>query len=111
MSEPNLKLCPFCGGKPYLRNRHDYWRVECEDCPVQISMDTAGDCVEAWNRRAPCPPGPAASMLARVLGVASPAGLDGAVRYLTPIGGDERRTREAVQAFLDEVHAGEQIPE
>ncbi len=57
MSEPELKRCPFCGGRPYLQNRHDHWRLSCEDCPVQIVMDTTRDCVDTWeNRRAPAEP-------------------------------------------------------
>lgn len=46
----NLKLCPFCSGKPKALGCHVY----CEDCFVATTIyDTQAEAAEAWNRRAP----------------------------------------------------------
>lgn len=53
---PELKPCPFCGGKATKRVDRGKHRVECCNL-LACSMQTAwwhneGSAVEAWNRRA-----------------------------------------------------------
>jgi Lar family restriction alleviation protein len=48
-----LKACPFCGGKAYLRTVMNRNFAECEACyadgPQEASREKAAD---SWNRRA-----------------------------------------------------------
>ena len=53
---PDLKPCPFCGGKDsgMLTTSYDgYWfAVFCENCMVQTrKCRQEKDAIEAWNRR------------------------------------------------------------
>lgn len=57
-----LKPCPFCGGKPMLRDFEQrrffeavkvYYYVQCPCCDVRTSLDEEPLIVEAkWNGRA-----------------------------------------------------------
>ena len=54
---PELKPCPFCGGKAELMRDHDgTWSVICgERCgvsPATCCYEKREDAVSAWNRRA-----------------------------------------------------------
>ena len=54
---PDLKPCPFCGGKDsgMLTTSYDgYWfAVFCENCMVKTrKCRQEKDAIEAWNRRA-----------------------------------------------------------
>lgn len=61
MSEPNLKPCPFCGGKAMMlpiESNRTYSMVKCLTCGaesgmVKISAEYSSDeiAVEKWNRR------------------------------------------------------------
>lgn len=49
-----LKLCPFCGGEPFMKQYKDFYlyKVICENCYVE----TGGWCekrkaINTWNRR------------------------------------------------------------
>lgn len=54
MNAPELKPCPFCGGKPYLANVEmvgcSY--VVCTDCRMQSDDMSKDRAVDQWNRRA-----------------------------------------------------------
>jgi Lar family restriction alleviation protein len=51
---PELKPCPFCGGKALLTNREmpGCAFVVCEGCQAQGDDGTVERVVAAWNRRA-----------------------------------------------------------
>ena len=57
---PDIKRCPFCGGKSKLKKfRSKYtlfsvaYYVECSVCKVRTTMSfNPGEPIEAWNRRA-----------------------------------------------------------
>lgn len=58
---PNdLKPCPFCGGKPFIRKCQDvlnrkYYSVKCT-CGVLIHFSKKRyEVIDAWNRRADVP--------------------------------------------------------
>lgn len=58
---PDLKPCPFCGGKARLIKKswtefggpYDF-TVHCDDCSAGIRcyFPTENEAIEAWNRRA-----------------------------------------------------------
>jgi len=54
-SEPELKPCPFCGGKAEaMTNMGDYTYYRCKKCLVRThdcSCETEPEAREAWNRR------------------------------------------------------------
>ena len=62
--EPELKPCPFCGGKAKVRSEDRkkgkaYWahcaepiETGCDVRPVTCRFDTPEEAAEAWNRRA-----------------------------------------------------------
>ena len=47
-----LKPCPFCGGKPFLRD-FGGWEIHCY-CGIQMILETPEQAplIPAWNRRA-----------------------------------------------------------
>lgn len=56
-SEINLKLCPFCGGIPYIKDHRLVFSVDCSDCGVLMmgerSPELENDEQEKatdWNR-------------------------------------------------------------
>ena len=53
---PDLKPCPFCGGKAELLivpGRIAHWVVKCrKGCVNTCQYISDHDAVEAWNRRA-----------------------------------------------------------
>lgn len=57
---PELKLCPFCGGKAILEKYQEFggknvYQVYCPDATTQVRtkwFHTEKEAVEAWNRRA-----------------------------------------------------------
>ena len=63
MNEPELKPCPFCGGKAELYESEAYnlktetkeknirWFVMCEQCTALTCGALKGKAIEAWNRR------------------------------------------------------------
>lgn len=55
--KPELKPCPFCGGRAYLARKGTHKQssiVECESCGCCLETSEEGDqCGETWNRRAP----------------------------------------------------------
>lgn len=49
-----LKKCPFCGGKPYLRQTYSYkneWEVMCRKCHARIKASGADETADKWNAR------------------------------------------------------------
>ena len=51
MTEPELKPCPFCGGKAKLMDAPDVW-VECTSCGAQSRMCAMPEtALERWNVR------------------------------------------------------------
>ena len=64
MRSPQLKPCPFCGGRANLfhvplSSGSVVHEVDCEndDCRVSVctqAYDTPEEAAAAWNRRAPC---------------------------------------------------------
>jgi ribosomal protein L37AE/L43A len=50
--EPELKLCPFCGGEAWRRATSGGWLVECPDCNNKTAMHSTRKAAEvAWNSR------------------------------------------------------------
>lgn len=58
MKTPDLKPCPFCGGKAKQDEFYDEcyltaWSVFCDYCGAEIkSIAGIENAIEAWNRRA-----------------------------------------------------------
>lgn len=65
MTELKLRNCPFCGGKAKLRItseichgfdggqvKIDGWKVACQNCGIETSLENRETAVEKWNRRA-----------------------------------------------------------
>jgi Lar family restriction alleviation protein len=57
MTEPELKPCPFCNGKPlyctgiFGMSGHGYY-IQCNDCGAESHMDIDDkQAIEAWNKR------------------------------------------------------------
>lgn len=56
-NEPELKPCPFCGGKAELidhgAHRHPNWRYQiyCRDCQVYAEEDNRPAAIAHWNGR------------------------------------------------------------
>lgn len=55
--EPELKPCPFCGGKPEMDIDRGLWRVLCRQPNCDVIPHTRWakhkeNAIEAWNRRA-----------------------------------------------------------
>lgn len=49
---PELKPCPFCGGKARLDRYEHFYRVLCTDCPASTEwLYSEQEAIEAWNRR------------------------------------------------------------
>jgi Lar family restriction alleviation protein len=49
-----LKLCPFCGGEPFIKQYKDFYlyKVICENCHVETGgWREKRKAVKAWNRR------------------------------------------------------------
>lgn len=66
---PELKPCPFCGGKPSISKQmgESLWShnivlwtgVQCDECEAQVGPTCEGyeiEAVDMWNRRAPAEP-------------------------------------------------------
>lgn len=53
MTNPTLKLCPFCGGDAYTNyNYTDEHYVYCKDCAAQTGEhSTKSGAIETWNKR------------------------------------------------------------
>ena len=54
---PDLKPCPFCGGKPqmkynYVAQKKKQWSVQCRCGARFFFVDRRYKAIEAWNRRA-----------------------------------------------------------
>lgn len=49
-----LKLCPFCGGEPYIKQYKDFYlyKVICENCYIETGgWREKRKAINAWNRR------------------------------------------------------------
>lgn len=54
--EKQLKPCPFCGGKPEIRDTYCYhaFAIHCTKCSAgigNVGTDTLEKAVKLWNRR------------------------------------------------------------
>ena len=54
---PDLKPCPFCGGKPLMKyncvaQKKKQWAVQCRCGARFFFTDRKYKAIEAWNRRA-----------------------------------------------------------
>ncbi len=60
MTAPELKPCPFCGGKPYLANVEMVGcaYVVCTDCRMQSDDMSKERAIAAWNTRTNTIPDP-----------------------------------------------------
>jgi Lar family restriction alleviation protein len=60
MTAPELKPCPFCGGKPYLANVEMVGcaYVVCTDCRTQSDDMSKDRAIEQWNTRTDTIPDP-----------------------------------------------------
>lgn len=58
MTAPELKPCPFCGGRPYLANKEMPGGafVVCTDCRAATDDDCIDATISRWNTRADLPP-------------------------------------------------------
>ena len=59
MTTPDLKPCPFCGGKAYTSKWYYGWSVYAwheDDCflteAITTSYEVETEAIDAWNRRA-----------------------------------------------------------
>lgn len=55
MTEPELRPCPFCGGKARAVNKMSGRWVECTQCPASIYQDGHSpdmeETIARWNQR------------------------------------------------------------
>lgn len=49
--QPELKPCPFCGGKARMYDYLASYSIECMDCQASIEYKTDVKVIYAWNRR------------------------------------------------------------
>lgn len=48
-----LKPCPFCGGRPYITEKHYYdYYILCSHCFSNMPIMDLGTAIRDWNRRA-----------------------------------------------------------
>ncbi|KKK75499.1 hypothetical protein LCGC14_2873110 [marine sediment metagenome] len=56
-AEGELLPCPFCGGKAELGDgRFHDWKVECEECFVEVTHLERDAVINLWNTRTPAVP-------------------------------------------------------
>ena len=56
--EPELKPCPFCGGKAHIEQygtARQSTSYSCEDCGCRLETGEVFNIGDDWNRRAPDP--------------------------------------------------------
>ncbi len=48
---PELKPCPFCGGKAKVQRFVDYDLIRCLNCKASSCHTNEKQAISAWNRR------------------------------------------------------------